>query len=77
MSLKSYSNVVCVVLYSETDQSVIILRFLITINNKMAAKHFSSQTKSSSAKHTSLTPCNMHLTVCNMQNILHSFSSVS
>ena len=41
----------------------------------MAAKLFSSQNKSSSSERDSLTPCNMHLTLCNMQKILHGYSS--
>ena len=36
---------------------------------------FSSQNKSSSSERDSLTPCNMHLTLCNMQKILHGYSS--
>ena len=43
----------------------------------MAAKHFSSQNKSSYSERDSLTPCNMHMTPCNMQKILHGYSSAS
>ena len=43
----------------------------------MAAKRFSSQNKSSSNERNSITPCNMHLTTCNMQKILHGYSSAN
>ena len=43
----------------------------------MAAKLFSSQNKRNSSEHDSLTLCNMHLTQCNMQKILHGYSSAS
>ena len=42
----------------------------------MAAKLFSSQNKSSSDECDSLTPCNMHLTACNMKTILHGYFNV-
>ena len=38
-------------------------------------QYFSSQNKSSSSERDSLTLCNMHLTPCNMQKILHGYSS--
>ena len=49
--------------------------FQIAVDDKMAAKFFSSQNKSSPGERDSLTPCNMHLTPCNMQKILHGYSS--
>ena len=45
--------------------------FSIAVDDKVAAKLFSSQNKSSSSERDFLTPCNMHLTPCNMQKILH------
>ena len=50
--------------------------FSIAVDDKMAAKLFSSQIKSSSNERDPLTPCNMHLTLCNMQKILHGYSNV-
>ena len=47
----------------------------IAIDDKMAAEIFSSQNKSSSSERDSLTPCNTHLTPCNLQKILHGYSS--
>ena len=49
--------------------------YSIAVDDKMAAKLFLPQNKSSSSEHDSLTPCNMHLTPCNMKKILHGYSS--
>ena len=63
-------------LYSKTDTNGInLLIFTIAVDDKMAAKYFSSQNKSSSRERDSLTPCNMHLTPCNTHKILHDYSS--
>ena len=47
----------------------------VVVEDKMAAKLFSSENKSSSGDHDSFTLCIMHLTLCNMQKILHCYSS--
>ena len=49
--------------------------FSIAVYDKMAVKLFSSHNKSSSGQRDSLTLCNMHLTPCSMQKILHGYSS--
>ena len=53
-------------------------RFLIAVDDKMAAKLLSSQNKSSSDERDSLTPCNMHLTPCSMsmRKILQGYLNV-
>ena len=42
----------------------------------MAAKLFSSQNKSSSDERDSLTPCNMHLTPCNIDRLLNVYCEI-
>ena len=48
----------------------ILLGFQLLFEDKMAAKIFSSQNNSNFCKHDSVSSCNMHLTLCNMQKIL-------
>ena len=48
---------------------------LIAVDDKMAAKLFSSQNKTSSGECDSLTPCSVHLPLCSMQKILQGYSS--
>ena len=65
-------------LYCKTDASVtILLVFSVHADNKMAVKVFFSQNKCSCRECDSLTLCNMHLTTCNMQKILHDYSNLS
>ena len=47
----------------------------IVVDDKMAAKLFSSENKSSRGKLDSFTLCIMHLTLSNMQKILHYYST--
>ena len=51
-------------------------RLQIALDDKMAAKLFSSQNKSSSDERDSLTPCNIHVTSCNMRKVLHGYFNV-
>ena len=63
-------------LYSKTDTSDIILPiFLIAVDDKMAAKLFSSRNKSSSGERDSFT-CNLQLTPCNIYRLLNVYCKV-